>query len=80
MEPMELVAWLIIGGVAGWLASTMIPSGLGVISDIVVGMIGGFMSGFMFQAVGEVGMIGLILWSVFVASIGSVAVCRHSFG
>lgn len=72
MEPMGLIAWIVVGGVAGWLASMVIPSGLGLIGDIVVGIIGGFIGGFLFHAIGEVGMTGLSFWSVFVAFIGSV--------
>lgn len=72
MEPMGLIAWLIVGGIAGWLASMVIPSGLGFIGDIVVGIIGGFIGGFLFHAIGEVGMTGLSLWSVFVAFVGAV--------
>jgi uncharacterized membrane protein YeaQ/YmgE (transglycosylase-associated protein family) len=72
MEPMGLIAWLVVGGVAGWLASMVIPSGLGLIGDIVVGIIGGFIGGFLFHAIGEVGMTGFSIWSVFVAFVGSV--------
>jgi uncharacterized membrane protein YeaQ/YmgE (transglycosylase-associated protein family) len=72
MEPMGLISWIVVGGVAGWLASMVIPSGLGLIGDIVVGIIGGFVGGFLFHAIGEVGMTGLSIWSIFVAFIGSV--------
>ncbi len=72
MEPMGLVAWLVVGGIAGWLASRVIPSGLGLIGDIVVGIIGGFIGGFLFKAIGEQGMTGFSIWSIFVAFIGSV--------
>ena len=72
MEPMGLIAWLVVGGIAGWLASMVIPSGLGLIGDIVVGVVGGFIGGFLFHAVGEVGMTGLSLWSIVVSFIGAV--------
>jgi uncharacterized membrane protein YeaQ/YmgE (transglycosylase-associated protein family) len=72
MEPMGFIAWLVVGGVAGWLASMVIPSGLGLIGDIVVGIIGGFIGGFIFQAIGAAGMTGFSIWSVFVAFVGSV--------
>ncbi len=73
MEPMGLIAWLVVGGIAGWLASWVIPSGLGLIGDIVVGIVGGFIGGFLFHTIGEVGLTGLSLWSIFVAFIGAVA-------
>jgi uncharacterized membrane protein YeaQ/YmgE (transglycosylase-associated protein family) len=72
MEPMGLIAWIVVGGIAGWLASMVIPSGLGLIGDIVVGIVGGFIGGFLFHAIGEVGMTGFSIWSIFVAFIGSV--------
>ena len=72
MEPMGLIAWLVVGGIAGWLASMVIPSGFGLIGDIVAGIIGGFIGGFLFHAVGEVGMTGLSLWSIVVSFIGAV--------
>jgi uncharacterized membrane protein YeaQ/YmgE (transglycosylase-associated protein family) len=72
MEPMGLLAWLVVGGIAGWIASMVIPSGLGLIGDIVVGIIGGFIGGFLFRAIGEPGMTGFSLWSILVAFIGSI--------
>ena len=72
MEPMGLIAWIVVGGVAGWLASMVIPSGLGLIGDIFIGIVGGFVGGFLFNAIGQVGMNGFSIWSVFVAFIGSV--------
>jgi uncharacterized membrane protein YeaQ/YmgE (transglycosylase-associated protein family) len=72
MEPMGLIAWLVVGAIAGWLASMVIPSGLGLIGDIIVGIVGGFIGGFLFHAIGEVGLTGLSIWSIFVAFIGAV--------
>ena len=72
MQPVGLIAWLVVGGIAGWLASMVIPSGLGLIGDIVAGVIGGFIGGFLFHAIGEVGMTGLSIWSIFVAFVGAV--------
>jgi len=72
MQPMGIIAWLVVGGIAGWLASMVIPSGLGLIGDIVVGVIGGFIGGFLFHAIGEVGMTGLSIWNIFVAFVGAV--------
>lgn len=72
MEPMGLIAWLIVGAIAGWLASRVIPSGLGLVGDIVVGILGGFIGGFLFRAIGEPGMTGFSIWSIFVAFIGAV--------
>lgn len=43
-----IIAWLIIGGIAGWLASVLVSgSGFGVILDIVVGIVGAFIGGWL---------------------------------
>lgn len=72
MEPMGLIAWIVVGAIAGWLASMVVPSGLGLIGDIIVGVAGGFIGGFLFHAIGEVGMTGFSIWSIFVAFVGAV--------
>ena len=72
MEPMGLLAWIVVGAIAGWLASKVIPSGLGLVGDIVVGIVGGFIGGFLFRAIGEAGMTGFSIWSIFVAFVGAV--------
>lgn len=72
MEPMGLLAWLVVGAIAGWLASFVIPTRMGLLGDIVVGVIGGVIGGALFHAVGEVGLTGLSIWSIFVAFVGAV--------
>jgi uncharacterized membrane protein YeaQ/YmgE (transglycosylase-associated protein family) len=72
MEPMGLIAWLVVGAIAGWLASLVIPTRMGLLGDIVVGIVGGVIGGALFRAVGEPGLTGLSIWSIFVAFIGSV--------
>jgi len=72
MDPMGLLAWLVVGAIAGWLASLVIPTRLGLLGDIVVGIIGSFIGGAVFHAIGEVGMTGFSIWSIFVAFVGAV--------
>jgi uncharacterized membrane protein YeaQ/YmgE (transglycosylase-associated protein family) len=51
MEPHSLLIWLVIGGVAGWLAGlVMSGGGFGIIGDIVVGILGSIISGWLFGA------------------------------
>ena len=48
MESHSLIAWLVIGAVAGWLAGTFVKGGgFGLIGDIVVGIIGAFIGGWL---------------------------------
>jgi len=72
MDAMGLLAWIVVGGIAGWLASLVVRSSMGLLGDIVVGIVGGFIGGFLFHAIGEPGITGFSIWSVFVAFIGAV--------
>jgi len=72
MEPMGLFAWIVVGLIAGWLASQVVPSRLGLVGDTIVGMVGAFIGGFLFNQVGAAGTTGFSIWSVFVAFVGAV--------
>ena len=70
---MNIILWLILGGIAGWLASLVVRgTGLGIIGDIVVGIIGGFIGGFIVSLFGGAGMTGFNIWSLIVAVIGAI--------
>jgi uncharacterized membrane protein YeaQ/YmgE (transglycosylase-associated protein family) len=57
----SLIIWLIIGGVAGWLAGMVVKGGgYGLIGDIIVGIVGGIIAGWLLPRVGIVIGIGLI--------------------
>jgi uncharacterized membrane protein YeaQ/YmgE (transglycosylase-associated protein family) len=48
METHSLIAWLVIGAIAGWLAGTFVKGGgFGLIGDIIVGIIGAFLGGWL---------------------------------
>ena len=70
---MGIILWLVLGGIAGWLAGLIVRgSGLGIIGDIVVGIIGGFIGGFIVSLFGGTGVTGFNIWSLIVAIIGAV--------
>ena len=69
---MSWLAWIIVGAVAGWLAGIVMKSGGGLLTDIIVGIVGAFIGGFLFSAAGLAGTTGFNLWSIFVAFIGAV--------
>ena len=72
---MSIIAWLILGLIAGFVASKIYAgSGQGVLLDIVLGVVGAFVGGFIFDTVGGVGVTGFNLWSLIVAIIGAVIV------
>ncbi len=73
MEPMDLIAWLVIGLIAGWLASKVIPRRMGIAGDTIIGIFGALTGGLLFNIFGASGVTGLNIWSVFVAFVGAIA-------
>ena len=72
LEPGGLIAWLVVGLIAGWLAGQfMRGGGFGIIGDIVVGVIGAFIGGIIFSILLPGTSVGLI-GSIIVAFIGAV--------
>lgn len=75
MDPINIIVWIIVGAIAGWLASLVMKTNRqqGLFEDIVVGVIGGFIGGIILNAVGVGGGIsGLNLVSVLTAFFGAV--------
>jgi uncharacterized membrane protein YeaQ/YmgE (transglycosylase-associated protein family) len=72
LDPGGIIAWLVVGLVAGWLAGMVMKGGgYGVVGDIVVGIIGAFVGGFVFSLITGGGTAGF--WgSIAVAFIGAV--------
>ena len=72
---MSILAWLVVGLIAGFLASKVInKTGSGLVMDIVLGVIGALVGGFVFNAIGHSAPNGINIYSIFVAFIGSVIV------
>jgi uncharacterized membrane protein YeaQ/YmgE (transglycosylase-associated protein family) len=72
---MGILAWVLLGLVAGFIASKIVnKQGAGCLLDIVLGIIGAFVGGIIFNALGGIGVTGFNLWSLFVAVIGAVVV------
>lgn len=70
---MSLLAWIIVGLIAGWLATLVMPgAGGGILTDLIVGMVGALLGGFLFNLLGAPGTTGLNLWSILVAFVGAV--------
>ena len=64
--------WIAIGLIAGWLASAIVGGPFGVIGDIVVGIVGAFIGGFIFRALDVGTPFGGLPGTIFVAFIGAV--------
>jgi uncharacterized membrane protein YeaQ/YmgE (transglycosylase-associated protein family) len=70
---MDIIAWLIIGALAGWIASLITGRGEGLLLDIVVGIIGAFVGGFLYSALTGVNFTaGFNLTTLLVAIVGAV--------
>jgi uncharacterized membrane protein YeaQ/YmgE (transglycosylase-associated protein family) len=70
-----LVVWVVVGAIAGWLASIVMRTNgrQGLLQDIVVGVVGGIIGGFLFDALGEGGAVsGFNLTSIVVAFVGAI--------
>ena len=70
---MSFLAWIVLGLLAGFLASKLVNKrGEGILIDIVLGIVGAFVGGLLFNLLGARGVSGLNLYSLFVAVVGSV--------
>jgi uncharacterized membrane protein YeaQ/YmgE (transglycosylase-associated protein family) len=77
-----VIAWIFVGLIAGYLASRLVnKTGEGTVRDIILGIIGGIVGGILFRALGQHGVTGFNIWSLFVAFLGAVVVLvlYHTF-
>ena len=72
---MSILAWLVLGLISGFIASKLVnKSGEGIVLDIVLGIVGAIVGGWLFNTIGHSGVTGLNLYSMFVAVVGAVVV------
>ena len=72
MDAQTLLIWIIVGGVAGWLAGQVVRGfGFGLVGNIIVGILGAVVAGWLFGAVGFTFFPG-ILNAILTAFIGAV--------
>ncbi|MGE8453966.1 MAG: GlsB/YeaQ/YmgE family stress response membrane protein [Pseudomonadales bacterium] len=66
------IAWLVIGGIAGWLAGVVVKGGgFGLVVDIIVGIVGAFIGGWLAGVLG-ISLGGGLIGSIVTALIGAV--------
>ena len=82
----DVVQWIVLGLVAGFIASKIVNKrGEGLVMDIILGVLGAVIGGWLFRALGTAGATGFNLWSLLVAVVGAIALLfvgravRHSF-
>ncbi len=72
---MSIIGWLVLGLISGFIASKIVNrEGEGFVLDIVLGIIGALVGGFIFNAFGAAGITGFNAWSFLVAVIGAIIV------
>ena len=72
---MSILAWLVLGLISGFIASKLVnKTGEGVVLDIVLGVVGALVGGWLFNTFGQAGVTGLNLYSMLVAVVGAVVV------
>ena len=72
---MTLVGWIVFGLITGFVASRIVArEGQGCILNVVLGIVGACVGGFMFTSIGGSGITGFDVYSMFVAIIGAIVV------
>jgi uncharacterized membrane protein YeaQ/YmgE (transglycosylase-associated protein family) len=72
---MSILAWVLLGLVAGFIASKLVNrSGGSLVLDLILGIVGAVVGGFVFNQFGSAGVSGFNLYSLLVATIGAVIV------
>lgn len=72
---MSILAWIVLGLIAGFIGSKIVnKTGEGVFLDIILGVVGAVVGGWLFNTFGHSGVTGLNLYSLLVAVVGAVVV------
>lgn len=73
---MGIFLWIVFGAIAGWIASLVMKTDYsqGTVTDIVMGIIGAVVGGFLMGFIGQPGITGFNLYSLIVAVIGAAVV------
>jgi uncharacterized membrane protein YeaQ/YmgE (transglycosylase-associated protein family) len=71
---MGIIAWIVVGLIAGALAKLIMPGDDpgGIIVTILLGVVGAFVGGFVVNLLGGAGVSGFNLWSILVATLGAI--------
>ena len=76
MEAMGIIGWVVLGGLAGWIASKFVGTdkNQGLVGNIIAGVLGGVLGGWVFSLLGGAGVTGFNIWRLIVAVVGAVIV------
>src|SRR5206468_8347919 len=77
---MSFITWIVLGLVAGFIASKIVnKQGAGLLLDIVLGIVGAVVGGWLFVLLGASGVSGVNLYSLLVAVVGAIVGARQVF-
>lgn len=72
---MSIISWILLGLIAGFIGSKIVnKTGAGLMLDLILGIVGAVVGGFLFSLVGAAPVSGFNIYSLFVAVIGSIVV------
>ena len=72
---MGIISWIILGLIAGWIASKIVnKTGSGMFMDIALGVVGAIVGGILARPLRDGGVTGVNIWSIIIAVIGAVIV------
>jgi len=72
---MSIIGWIVLGLIAGFIASKIVnKQGEGIVLDIVLGIVGAIVGGYLFSMFGAQGVSGVNIYSMFVAVVGAIVV------
>jgi uncharacterized membrane protein YeaQ/YmgE (transglycosylase-associated protein family) len=72
---MSIIGWIVLGLIAGFIASKIVNKrGEGFFMDIVLGIVGAVVGGWLFSLFGAAGVTGFNLYSMFIAVVGAIVV------
>jgi uncharacterized membrane protein YeaQ/YmgE (transglycosylase-associated protein family) len=72
---MSVIGWIVLGLIAGFIASKIVNNaGEGFVLDVVLGIVGAIVGGFIFVHLGAAGVTGFNLYSMLVAVVGAIVV------
>lgn len=69
---MSILIWILFGAIVGWIASAIMGTSEGLVLDIVLGIVGAVIGGWLMSFLGESGVTGFNLYSFLVAILGAV--------
>lgn len=69
---MSIIAWIIVGIIAGWIAEKIMGRSDSLIMNLVIGVVGAIVGGFIMNMFGAADTTGINIWSIFVAVLGAV--------